>query len=164
MGEQKTLGRPQDYCGDKDKGRVIPGQHPETQAGHTPRLGQWLWDLGAGHSVLPKNSPRDRDWRVRVTPSWSQSPGAPWAGVGLLQPTLPGLPGSLSHAGSRTLLNSTGLNTSIRSENSFWILLKRLVSIGALDWGRQGIRACSAPSPSFVPVPWGSPGQPDLGV
>lgn len=39
-----------------------------------------------------------------------------------------------------TLLNSTGLNTSIRSENSFWMLLSRLVSMGALDvlGGRRG--------------------------
>ena len=51
----------------------------------------------------------------------------------------------------QTLLNSTGLNTSIRSENSFWMLLKRLVSIGALHGGKQAFRAHLAPhSPSSI--------------
>lgn len=57
--------------------------------------------------------------------------------MGLLQPTSSRAPGSWGHGGLQTLLNSTGLNTSIRSENSFWMLLKRLVSIGALDGGGE---------------------------
>lgn len=65
--------------------------------------------------------------------------------------------------GLQTLLNSTGLNTSIRSENSFWILLKRLVSIGALH-EESDKESQPAPHVVLLCISLRLPYQPDLGV
>lgn len=40
--------------------------------------------------------------------------------------------GAQQHEDDLTLLNSTGLKMSMRSEKSFWMLLSRWVSMGAL--------------------------------
>lgn len=73
----------------------------------------------------------------------------------------PRVPWSLGHAELQTLLNSTGLNTSMRSENSFWMLLKRLVSMGAL---REETQSQPALHCALLPILPEAPYQADLGV
>lgn len=66
-----------------------------------------------GEHLLLDTFPRNRD-----VGDWS--PRASWGRMGLLQLTFPRGPGKAGPLGySNLLLNSTGLNTSIRSENSF---------------------------------------------